>query len=773
MTSASDVSKEQLMQGRIEIQRLKEEAKDVGFFSSLNPFDDSITDKLAAKKDEMSRLIRETNMDKFTNVIQETTDTVTNTAIDTAAEVRSKAGDLGEEAGSWISKGYNWLTRGREAGGIVPNKSITAVGEKGPELLKTDASGQSTVIAAGKKETQFPGEENIKDMIKRHEGLRLKRRYNYSLGYPIVGYGHKMTKYDIEWPNPITEEFANKVFEIDYIKHRRMAQHYPNFSKFNKPVQGAIIDMSFNMGKFWDHQDQFKTSYWKKMLVDYTNKGDFEGASDSILKTGYAKQVKERAVEIANLIKMGDNGEVGFPSSMANGKPASGDPGTVKNGGVSSDSESGDWFSKAIDAIKKTLKGLISDGSFNNSMDGSSSDSKSGGGVIDSSGMPDRNLNDSLNKYKDKLLWDQYSKYAPNTHYKMGSKTPGKQIDCSGMTSWATRKTMSKINADAEKEGNEAIFSKKAKKNLMTGAAWQYEQVKNAGGGSLSGLDQMVSSAKGGELGFLNTGPNSHAAMENRPGHWSHVIQFLKNPETGEMHIGESRSSKNKVSGKGGVMISPYSQYKEYLARKNPSGSWKFGMTDPFRTNETTFNALAPGTNEIQAKERMTEQQAQIDGIPVGRLGIRSLDKDGMAYLHKGESVLSTEKNRRLEQMQNVINDMRVKGSNVPRHNINTKLSLSDIDSGISNMRSNMESMMGQISQNISSLQPQGGGTGGGPTVVPVPINTGGTTKPDSTASFSPGDSKLDIICGQLMNSVETAMNIEMEGLMGYKPGKS
>ena len=41
------------------------------------------------------------------------------------------------------------------------------------------------------------------------------------------------------------------MFEEDYAKHKKIAERTPGYNEANDAGKGAMIDLAFNMGKWW------------------------------------------------------------------------------------------------------------------------------------------------------------------------------------------------------------------------------------------------------------------------------------------------------------------------------------------------------------------------------------------------------------------------------------------------------------------------------------------------------------------------------------------
>ncbi len=85
----------------------------------------------------------------------------------------------------------------------------------------------------------------------------------------------------------------------------------PGFDKVNAKAQGALIDLTFNMGNTW-----FKK--WPN-FVKNLSEGNTVGAAASLEDSNWYKQVKGRAVTIVSLIKQGASNAMGMAPSPSTG----------------------------------------------------------------------------------------------------------------------------------------------------------------------------------------------------------------------------------------------------------------------------------------------------------------------------------------------------------------------------------------------------------------------------------------------------------------------
>ena len=170
-----------------------------------------------------------------------------------------------------------------------------------PERPST--TGKSTV-------TKVAGDDDIKAMIIGHEGVR-NRPYKDSLGLWTVGVGHLIGD-GKSLPKEMDREFSDseisEMFEMDYAKHKKIAERTPGYNKANKAGQGAMIDLGFNMGKWWP-----KWPNTSKAL----KAGDFDAAARGLEDSKWYTQVGNRAKTIVSLIENAGDQSGGADLSVA------------------------------------------------------------------------------------------------------------------------------------------------------------------------------------------------------------------------------------------------------------------------------------------------------------------------------------------------------------------------------------------------------------------------------------------------------------------------
>lgn len=168
------------------------------------------------------------------------------------------------------------------------------------------------------KVEKISGMDDVKKMVIRHEGVR-NEPYKDSRGLWTIGVGHLIgdgKTLPPEWNRKLSNQEVNDLFEKDFAHHVKIAEQTPGYSKANDGGKAAMIDLAFNMGKWWP-----KWPNTSKKLQE----GDFQSASDNLKESKWYDQVKGRAKEIVALISQAGDGN---GNSMVTNIPPSPSSGT-------------------------------------------------------------------------------------------------------------------------------------------------------------------------------------------------------------------------------------------------------------------------------------------------------------------------------------------------------------------------------------------------------------------------------------------------------------
>ena len=136
--------------------------------------------------------------------------------------------------------------------------------------------------------------KKLEEMLKRHEGLRLDV-YRDSLGNKTIGYGHL-----IQGPHLIDKDMAERLLRYDM--HLAVDAFFTLPTEIrinlNENRRRVLMNMIFNLGLP-------KLLGFKKMLKAIEN-DDYDGAADEMLDSRWAKQVRGRAIELADIMRRGN-----------------------------------------------------------------------------------------------------------------------------------------------------------------------------------------------------------------------------------------------------------------------------------------------------------------------------------------------------------------------------------------------------------------------------------------------------------------------------------
>jgi GH24 family phage-related lysozyme (muramidase) len=159
------------------------------------------------------------------------------------------------------------------------------------------------------EEVSDPVIDSIRDRVIDHEGKR-NTVYKDSRGIPTIGVGFNLNRQDSNalltqvGANPgqikrgqskLSNKQINTLLNKDLKKSKEDAkQLVKNFTSLPREVQGVLIEMVFNLGKFG-------LAKFKKFL-DYINKNDWKKASAEMLNSDWAKQVGRRSKTLSNII---------------------------------------------------------------------------------------------------------------------------------------------------------------------------------------------------------------------------------------------------------------------------------------------------------------------------------------------------------------------------------------------------------------------------------------------------------------------------------------
>ena len=134
-------------------------------------------------------------------------------------------------------------------------------------------------------------DENLKLMLLRHEGLKLKP-YQDTVGKVTVGVGRNLDDVGI------SREEAMFMLDNDIKKAKLgLAHMFPWYLSLDDVRQAVMVDMTFNMGI---------AGFSKFVLtIDHIKRGDYLEASKEMLKSAWSHQVGNRSTELSEMMRTG------------------------------------------------------------------------------------------------------------------------------------------------------------------------------------------------------------------------------------------------------------------------------------------------------------------------------------------------------------------------------------------------------------------------------------------------------------------------------------
>jgi lysozyme len=156
--------------------------------------------------------------------------------------------------------------------------------------------------AAGGTGAKVSGMDDVKAMIKQHEGVRTEA-YKDTKGLWTIGVGHligdgsdaALEKSGYKGRS-LTPKEVDDLFDEDFAHHVKIAEKTPGWNLANNTGKAAMIDLAFNMGAWWQ---KFKNT--AKSLAN----GDFAGAADGLTNSAWFTQVGKRARTVVAMIQNG------------------------------------------------------------------------------------------------------------------------------------------------------------------------------------------------------------------------------------------------------------------------------------------------------------------------------------------------------------------------------------------------------------------------------------------------------------------------------------
>jgi lysozyme len=147
--------------------------------------------------------------------------------------------------------------------------------------------------------------ENLRKLIKRHEGLSLIP-YTCPAGFNSIGWGWNFAvnplppdiNAHLKAHGSITKGMAEELLDIAVSRSindcRRL---YPDYDSYSQNRRNALTDMMYNMG--------YTTLSKFKISNKYVREQKWEQAADAFMQSKWYRQVGRRGVTICDLLRYG------------------------------------------------------------------------------------------------------------------------------------------------------------------------------------------------------------------------------------------------------------------------------------------------------------------------------------------------------------------------------------------------------------------------------------------------------------------------------------
>lgn len=139
--------------------------------------------------------------------------------------------------------------------------------------------------------------EEISELLKLHEGVRLKP-YTDTVGKLTIGCGRNLDDVGIslaEAETMLANDIGRSIADLDHA--------LPWWRTMNDPRQNVLVNMCFNLG--------ITRLLGFKQTLTAMKAGDYHEASIGILNSKWARQVGQRAVMLADIMKNSSVDKVG------------------------------------------------------------------------------------------------------------------------------------------------------------------------------------------------------------------------------------------------------------------------------------------------------------------------------------------------------------------------------------------------------------------------------------------------------------------------------
>jgi len=225
------------------------------------------------------------------------------------AEIRADIFAAAKKAAAAIATGAGKVLAGAiglggKIAGFLGFKGAEKAAQPIAKKVETKTQAVATKITTPAAVPKVSGMDDVKAMIKQHEGVRTeaykdtKKLWTIGVGH-LIGDGSDAALEKSGYKGrTLTEKEVDDLFEGDFAKHVKIAEKTPGWNLANNTGKAAMIDLAFNMGAWWN-----KFTNTAKSLAS----GDFSAAANGLTSSKWYTQVGKRAQTIVAMIQNGSD----------------------------------------------------------------------------------------------------------------------------------------------------------------------------------------------------------------------------------------------------------------------------------------------------------------------------------------------------------------------------------------------------------------------------------------------------------------------------------
>ena len=146
-----------------------------------------------------------------------------------------------------LNEGWKEKALGAVAAAGIAAGGATAVKQNTPQPDLQTKTQVAQTIEQDPYDKEFGDVNALKNMIKQHEGKRLKV-YKDTVGKDTIGYGH-LVKPGEDFSKGITDQQADEMFDKDFEHHVQGARTTPGYNLADQKRKQAMVDLVYKGGQ--------------------------------------------------------------------------------------------------------------------------------------------------------------------------------------------------------------------------------------------------------------------------------------------------------------------------------------------------------------------------------------------------------------------------------------------------------------------------------------------------------------------------------------------